>query len=159
MATPPLVGLVYHSSQPHSHHEIRLVFVSRNEKAICSLKDRLSLFCLNHESFSVVLFGYPDLVNGKFRFITESYSDYDYCLHIDTFDIEFKKTLLEDQYINEKEVVTNPTISEINQFCQMTWGFNDYKKRLSLLNRIAQAKETGEYWSQKEAFQKLENLL
>lgn len=159
MATPSLIGLVYSSSQYMSHEEKRLVFVSRNERALESLKNRLSKFCINDECFSLERLGFPVLKDGYYVFISESYSDYDYCMHVDTFDIDLIKQLKDDQFFNKKKVISNPSISEINQFCRFTWGFNDFQKRIGLINRIERAKKTGDYWQNPLPYKQLENLL
>lgn len=162
MARSDVVGLVYYAYDEHSYDEKRLVFASRNEKAIYKLQEQLSLFCNKNESLKVERFdfGLPTInENDEILFLTESFSDYNYCLHIDEFDIQFKTKLKEDQYLNKMKLVSTPSISDINEFCRYSWGFNDFHKRLSLIKRIEKAKKTGDYWQNPEQYTVLEALL
>lgn len=151
-----------HFYHKFGHTEERIVFASRNEKALLSLKEKLSLFCESEQSFDVRLVGcgYPQVVDGKFKVVQEYYSDYEFSVCVDDFAaFSLPKKLDEDEKIIDVALCTNPTLSEINALCFELWNFNDFHKTYHLWKRVEKAKKNGDYYQNPENWKNKELLL
>lgn len=157
----PVMALIHFFNQ-FGHTEERIVFASRNEKALLSLKERLNLFCHKDQSFDVreVGCGYPKIVDNKFKVMREHYSDYTFSVFIDDYAaFELPHKLDQDERIVDIELCSNPKISEINSLCYELWNFNDFHKTYHLLKRIEKAKANGDFYQNPEKWKPKAQLL
>lgn len=133
-------SLLYSKKSDYSCDIEKVVFVSKNFKALISLSQRLNTIIKDENVFFFVQTLYHHNSKDFYPILTKKKNDNNFYVDIDNINIHpddlASYSLNDDEFISNYPIVTNPTKKQINQLCMKLFSFNDYERELSLVKSL-----------------------